>query len=354
MIHFEHSEMLYWLAVVPILLAAWLFMRYRNRRRLEQFADKSMFGRLLPDASQWRPVAKMVLCLLGLTFLILALANPQIGSKMVKGERRGSDIAICLDVSNSMMAEDLQPNRLERSKRVVTNLMSKFAGDKVSLIVFAGSSFIQMPLTDDYSATRLFLDQIDCGIIPNQGTAIGDAIGKAMSSFGYGDPDREWQKNGNRAIIVISDGENFEDDAVGAATNAAQEGVMVCTIGMGLPEGVPIPTYNRNGQRTGYKQDGSGNIVTTHLNEQMLTQIASAGKGVYVRAGSINTGFDEILKKIASLDKDSYGEEMFAEYESRYQYPLTASLICLVLELMFFERRNRKINWQKLLARESD
>ncbi|MBR1793389.1 MAG: VWA domain-containing protein [Bacteroidales bacterium] len=354
MIHFEHKELLWLLMALPVLLGIWLWLRYSKQKRLEQFADRVMFGRLIPDASRWRPALKMTLCLLGLASLIVAVANPQIGSKMVKGERMGSDIAICLDVSNSMMAEDLQPNRLERSKRVITNLMNKLTGDRVSLVVFAGTSFIQMPLTNDYSATRLFLDQVDCGIIPTQGTAIGDAIDKAMASFGYGDPDREWQKNGNRAIIVISDGENFEDDAVGAATHAAQEGVMVCTIGMGLPEGAPIPIYNRSKQRTGYKQDGSGNIVTTHLNEQMLSQIASAGKGVYVRAGSINTGFDEILKRIAGLDKDSYGEELFAEYESRYQYPLTVALICLILELLFFERRNRKINWQKILSRESD
>ena len=217
-----------------------------------------MFGRLIPDASRWRPAVKYGLIMLASAFLILALANPQEGSKMVKGERIGSDIAICLDISNSMMAEDIQPNRLERSKRTINNLLSSLGSDRISLVVFAGSSYVQMPLTNDYSAVKLFLDQIDCSLISAQGTAIGDAIEKGMETFGYGDPDREWVKNQGRAIIVISDGENFEDDAEAAARKAASEGILVCTIGMGLTEGTPIPEY-RNGQRVGYKRDNSGN-----------------------------------------------------------------------------------------------
>ncbi|MBR1517717.1 MAG: VWA domain-containing protein [Bacteroidales bacterium] len=354
MIHFQHSELLWLLAAIPLVLGAWLWMRFRKRKALQRFADSEMFDRLIPDSSKWRPVAKIALLLTALALLIVAVANPQMGSKMVKGERMGSDLAVCLDISNSMMAEDLQPNRLERSKRVISNLMTQLTGDRISLVVFAGSSFIQMPLTNDYSATRLFLDQIDCGLIATQGTAIGDAIGKGMESLGYGDEEREWQRTRNRAIIVISDGENFEDNAIEAATQAANEDVMVCTIGMGLPEGAPIPVYSRSGQRTGYKQDRDGNIVTTRLNEQMLADIAHAGNGVYVRAGNVNTGFDEIIKRIQRLEKDSFEETMFAEYESRYQYPLTAALVCLLLEVLLFERRNRKINWQKLLERTSD
>lgn len=352
MLHFQHTQYLWFLLLVPLLLALWLLMRHLRSRRLLRFADGSMFGRLIPDDSSWRPAIKVSLCLLALAFLIIAVANPQRGSKMVKGERMGSDLAICLDISNSMMAEDLQPNRLERAKRVVSNLMSQMAGDRVSLVVFAGSSYVQMPLTNDYSATRLFLDQIDCNLISSQGTAIGDAIEKAMASLGYGDEDREWVKTNSRAIIVISDGENFEDDAVGAAEKAADEGVMVCTIGMGMPDGAPIPIYNRAGQRTGYKQDGSGNVVMTHLNESMLTDIAHAGRGVYVRAGSVNAGFDEIIKRISKLDKENMEETLFAEYESQYQYPLVAALFCLLLEVLIFERRNRKIDWKRILARD--
>ena len=348
MIHFEHPNILWLLLLIPAFVGLWIWLQYRNRKRLEQFADRSMFGRLIPDASRWRPAVKFGLIMLAAAFLILAVANPQEGSKMVKGERMGSDIAICLDISNSMMAEDIQPNRLERSKRAVNNLLNELGSDRISLIVFAGSSYIQMPLSSDYSAVKLFLDQIDCNLISVQGTAIGDAIEKGMETFGYGDEDREWVKNKGRAIIVISDGENFEDDAEAAARKAASEDIVVCTMGMGLTEGTPIPEY-RNGQRVGYKKDSQGNTITTHLDEATLTAIAHAGKGIYVRATNINSGIQEIVRLIEGLEKDHYGEAMFSEYESRYQYPLVAALLCLLAELLIFERRNKKFNLDKIL-----
>ena len=349
MIHFEHIEYLWLLVAVALLGVLWGYGEWRRRRRLEQWADHGMFGRLIPDRSGWRPVVKMSLTLLGLVLLVVALANPQFGTRIEKGKRAGSDVAICLDLSNSMMAEDIQPNRLERSKRVVSNLLNSLAGDRVSLVAFAGSSFIQMPLTGDYGATKLFLDEMDCSMISEQGTAIGDAIDKAMQTLGYGDEDRVWEKSKNRAIIVISDGENHEDDAVGAARNAAKEGVRVCTIGMGLPEGSPIPEYDPRNRRSDYKRDREGNVVMTHLNEQMLRDVASAGNGVYVRAGNVNSGLSDITNLIAGLDKEEFGETQFAAYESRYMYPLLAGLLCLLAEVLLFERRNRKFDLDKVI-----
>lgn len=348
---FQHPKILFLLLAIPVILAVWILMRLRQRRLLEQFADRGMFGRLIPDQSRLRPAAKITLILLSLSCMIVALANPQVGSRMVKGQKLGSDIAICLDISNSMMAEDLQPNRLERSKRVVNNLLSELGGDRVSLIVFAGSSYIQMPLTNDFSAVKLFMDQISCDLISQQGTAIGDAIEKAMESFGYGDPDREWEQNQSRAIIVISDGENHEDDAEAMARKANGEGIIVCTIGLGLPEGAPIPEY-RNGQRVGYKKDHNGTVVTTSLNEKMLADIAEAGNGTYLRAGNINAGLSAITKEIENLEKANFGESMFSEYESQYMYPLAAAIFFLVVELLFFERRNKKINLSKILNKQ--
>ncbi len=342
MLHFEHIEYLWLRAVVAAAGLLWGVTEWRRRRRLEQWADRGMFGRLIPDLSGWRPAVKMALTLMGFALLVVALANPQFGTKIEKSKRAGSDVAICLDVSNSMMAEDLQPNRLERSKRAVTNLLNSLAGDRVSLVVFAGTSYIQMPLTNDYSAAKLFLDQVSCDMIGTQGTAIGDAIEKAMQSFGYGDPDREWVKNKGRAIVVISDGENHEDDAVGAARDAQKEGVRVCTIGMGLPEGTPIPEYNSRGQRTGYKRERGGSIIMTHLNEEMLRDIAEAGNGVYVRASNAGSGLSDITKIIEGMEKEEFGEAVFSAYESRYQYPLVAGLLCLLAEVLINERRNRK------------
>ena len=347
--HFEHKEYLWLLLVVAVLGVLWGYTLWRNRRRLASWADSAMFPRLIPDRSGWRPAFKMALTLVGISLLVVALANPQFGTRIEKGKRAGSDVAICLDVSNSMMAEDIQPNRLERSKRVVTNLLNSFAGDRVSLVAFAGTSFIQMPLTGDYSAAKLFLDDMDCSMISEQGTAIGDAIEKAMQTLGYGDEEQEWKKSKNRAIIVISDGENHEDDAVGAARSAAKEGVRVCTIGMGLPEGSPIPEYDGRGRKNNYKRESGGSIIMTRLNEQMLREVASAGNGVYVRASNAGSGLGDITNLIAGLDKEEFGEAQFAAYESRYMYPLAAGLLCLLAEVLLFERRNRKWNLDDVL-----
>ncbi|MBR1784898.1 MAG: VWA domain-containing protein [Bacteroidales bacterium] len=343
MLHFEHTSYLWLLVPVALAGVAWALLNAMQRRRLASWADKGMFTRLIPDRSGWRPAAKMALTLLGLALLVVALANPLLGTRMEKGKRAGSDVAICIDLSNSMMAEDIQPNRLERAKRVVSNLLASMAGDRVSLVAFAGSSFIQMPLTADYGAAKLFLDDMDCSMISEQGTAIGDAIDKAMRTLGYGDEDGAWQRNSNRAIVVISDGENHEDDAVGAAKEAAREGVRVCTVGMGLPEGSPIP------EKGGYKRDRQGNVVMTHLNEQMLMQVAQAGRGVYVRVGTGTSNLKEVTDLIAGLDKEEYSEAQFAAYESRYMYPLAAGLVCLLLEVLIFERRNRKFNIDRII-----
>ena len=349
MIHFEHIGYLWLLVVVVLLGGLWGYGEWLRRRRLRQWADSAMFGRLIPDRSGWRPAVKMTLTLLGLAFLVVALANPQFGTRIEKGKHAGSDVAICLDLSNSMMAEDIQPNRLERAKRVVSNLLASFAGDRVSLVAFAGTSFIQMPLTADYGATKLFLDDMDCRLISEQGTAIGDAIDRAMQTLGYGDEERPWEKNQGRAIIVISDGENHEDDAVSAARNAAREGVRVCTIGMGLPEGSPIPEVDRQGRRTGYKRDRDGNVIMTHLNEQMLRDVANAGGGVYLRASNAGSALSDITNLIASLEKEEFGEAQFAAYESRFMYPLAAALLCFLAEVLLFERRNRKFDLDNLL-----
>ena len=344
MIRFEHIEYLWLLVFVAMLGLVWCYTTWRQQKKLNKWADKQMYDRLIPDKSSWRPTLKMALTLTGLSLLIIAMANPQFGTRMEKTKHSGSDIAICLDLSNSMMAEDLQPNRLERGKRVISNLLTTLGGDRISLVAFAGESFIQMPLTNDYSATKLFLDDMSCDMIGAQGTAIGDAIDKAMQTFGYNDPDRQWEKNKGRAIIIISDGENHEDDAVGAARNAAREGVKVCTIGMGLPDGAPIPEYDPRTRKNTYKRERGGSIIMTHLNESMLQQIASAGGGVYTRASAAGGGLGEIIDLINNLEKEDYGEAELSAFESRYQYPLWCGLICLVAELLLFERRNRKWN----------
>lgn len=335
MIHFEHTEYLWLLGGVAFLGFVWWLTHWGEERRLKRWAESELLQRMMPDRSRWRPITKAVLTLLGISLVVIALANPMMGRKLEKGKRTGSDIAICIDVSNSMMAEDVTPNRLARSKHVVNNLLNTMTGDRISLVVFAGSSFIEMPLTSDYNAAKLFLEQVDCSMVSAQGTAIGEAIEKAMATFGYGDEEREWTTNNSRAIIVISDGENHEDDAVGAAKEAVSQGIRVCTIGLGSPQGSPIPGKDGNH----YRRDREGNVIITRLNEQMLREIAQAGKGVYVNgSGSVS----DITNMLESLEKNDFDEAIFNSFESRYQYPLVAGLILLLAEVFIFERRNKK------------
>ena len=353
--HFEHIKLLWLLAVIPVMVVAFILRQRHRRIVMESFSDRKMLGRLQPDVSRRRPVVKLTLLCLAVGFLVVALANPQMGSTIAEGEQRGIDLAVCIDVSNSMLAQDMKPSRMARGKQVVQNLMSQLGGDRISLVVFAGRAFIEMPLTNDYSATKMFLDQINTDLINQQGTAIGDAIAKGMATLGYGeegDSDTpQWEPNKSRAIVIISDGENHEDDAVGAAKDAADQGIMVCTIGIGTPTGGQIPVMSRNGKVTDWRKDADGNIVTTRLNEEMLSDIAHAGNGIYVHAGNGNAAVDNIVKQLSKLDSQKFGASQYSSYKSQYQYPMAAGLFFLLLEVFMFERRNPRINFNKLIRR---
>ncbi len=238
-----------------------------------------------------------------------------------------------------MLAEDIQPNRLERAKQSISKLIDKLGNDRVGIIVFAGNAYMQLPITTDYSAAKMFLTTINTKIVPTQGTAIGEAIDMAIESF-----DNETH---SRAIIVITDGENHEDEPIESAKNAVDQGINVYTIGMGLPEGTPIPEYNQYNRRTGYKKDRQGSTVVTKLNESMLQQIASAGKGVYVRANNSSAGLKTVFDEINKLEKTEFESKMFSDYEDRFQYFIALSLLFIILELFIFERKSKwlsKIN----------
>lgn len=353
--HFEHIKLLWLLVIIPLMVVIFIAKQRYKKKQLEKFASTGLLPRLQPLASHRRPAIKLTLLSLAVGFLIVALANPQMGSTIAEGEEKGIDMAVCIDVSNSMMAQDMKPSRMARSRQVVLNLMNRLGGDRVSLVVFAGRSFIQMPLTNDYSATKMFLEQVNTDLISEQGTAIGDAIEKGMATLGYGadgDADQpEWEPNKSRAILVISDGENHEDDAVEAAKHAADQGIMVCCIGIGSTAGGQIPIVDRRGKVVDWRKDNEGNIVTTHLNEEMLKDIAKAGNGIYVHAGNGNAAVDDIVKKISTLESQKFGTAQFSSYKSQYQYPLAAGLFFLLLEVFIFERRNAKISFNKLIRR---
>lgn len=339
MFRFAHPYYLYALILIPVLFVIFLLMMRWKRKRLLKFGDTEVVNSLSPDLSRGRQYLKSIMVLLAFAMVILALADPQIGSKLEKGERKGIDLFICLDVSNSMLAEDIKPNRLDRAKSAISKMIDELKNDRIGVVVFAGKSYVQLPITNDYSAAKLFLSSISPDIMPTQGTAIGEAISQAVTSFD--------QNKHSKAVIVISDGENHEDDAVEAAKNAAAKGIKVFTVGMGLPEGAPIPEY-RNGILAGFKKDIDGTTVVSRLNDKMLQEIAAAGQGAYVRASNTQSSLDKIFEEINKMQKSEFEARIFSDYEDRFQYPLLVAFVLLVLELLLLERRNKVLSKIKL------
>jgi Ca-activated chloride channel family protein len=337
MIRFAHPEYLYLLVVVPLFIIFYLIYKGWKKRALQRFGDQEVITQLMPNQSKTKGLLKLILLITGVTFLIIGILDPQVGSKLEKVKREGIDLYLVLDVSNSMLAEDIKPNRLERAKLAISNLIDKLQGDRIGIIIFAGNAYKQLPLTTDYSAARLFLSVVDTKIVPTQGTAIGEAIDMATLSFG--------ETEHNKAIVIITDGENHEDDAVGAAKAANELGIKVFTIGMGLPDGAPIPLFN-NGNQVGFKKDREEKTVITKLNEDMLRQISAAGGGSYARANNATTGLSRVFEDINSMDKKEIETRQFTNYEDRFQLFLGIAFILILIELLIADRR---ASWAKKL-----
>jgi len=320
-----------------------------EKRSIRAFGDTSVIAPLIPFVSTGRPILKFILLLLAAASIVMGIANPQIGSKMEEVKREGVDLIIAVDLSNSMMAEDIQPNRLERAKRAIFKLIDKLRGDRIGLVVFGGEAFVQLPITTDYSAAKLFLSTMSTDIMPTQGTAIGDAIELSLESFGNEESEQAYAGK-NRAIIIITDGENHEDDAVEAAAAAADEGVIVHTIGMGLAKGAPIPIY-RGKNQVGFRKDKEGSTIITKLNETMLQQIAAAGNGIYIRANNVQTGLGVLFTELNKMEKVKFGSKVFSDYEDRFQYFLGLAIILLILEFFISERKNKVLSKIKLFEK---
>ena len=291
-------------------------------------------------ASEFKHRFKFILFAIAIGSLIIGITNPQIGSKMEEVKREGVDLMIAIDLSNSMLAEDLQPNRLMRAKQSISKLIDRLDGDRIGLIVFAGDAYVQLPITTDYSAAKLFLSTINSSIVPTQGTAIGKAIELSIKSF-------DLENDQNKAIIVITDGENHEDDAIQKAKEAQELGIFVHTIGMGSAEGGPIPIKNRYGSITSYQKDREGNTIITNLNEGMLKQIAQSGGGSYIRANSTQSGLNALFKEINKMEKKEIGSKVFTDYKDRFQWFIGLAIILLIIETLMKGRKNKwssKIN----------
>jgi len=333
MFRFEHTYLLWVLLLIPVIVIIYVIQLRLKKKELSQFAEGNLLPFLIPTLSKTKPFLKMILLCFGLLLVIIAIANPQFGSKLEEVKREGIDIMICLDVSNSMKAEDLSPNRLEHAKQSILRLIDNLKDDRIGIIVFGGDAYVQLPITTDYNAAKLFLAQIDNGIVPVQGTAIGSAIELSLNSFDKKSPTK-------KSIVIISDGENHEDDAVKLAEQAAEQGITVSTIGLGSPQGSPIPEYY-GGRNVGFKKDNQGNTVITKLNEQMMQEIATAGHGAYAHDNQSSTALSAIFKQLNSIDKKQYGSKMYTDYESRFQIFIAGAILMLIAELVVSNKRSK-------------
>ena len=340
----ENKYFIYAFGLIPVfILVTWLVNRWR-RKALASFGEMKVIEQLFPDVSNTKRLWKSILYILAFAFLIIGMINPQVGTKLEEVKRKGADLMICLDVSNSMKAEDLQPNRLEKSKQALSKLIDKLEGDRIGIIVFGGEAYVQLPITTDYSAAKLFLESINTDLIPTQGTDIGKAIDMAMTSFGK-------DEGKNKAIVIITDGENHDQDAINAAQRAVEKGVTIHTIGMGSADGAPIPIYKGN-VREGFKKDKEGNTVVTKLNEPMLKELALAGNGVYVRATNSDAGLNNILDAIDKLEKKQFESKMYSDYEDRFQWFVSIALVILIIETLFTERKSKLYKRLNLFGNE--
>ena len=332
MFKFANPEYLYLLALVPVLVILHVVSGIRRRRKLAEYGDEDLLSRLMPDVSVIRPNIKFWLLFAAYTLGCFLLARPQFGSKQETVTRKGIETVIALDISNSMLADDVAPSRLDKSKRIISNLVDQFKDDKVGLIVFAGDAFVQLPITSDFISAKVFLNTISPGLISRQGTDIKAAIELATRSF---TPN----EGVGKAIIVITDGENHEGGAEEAAKAAADKGYMVYVMGEGLPSGSPIP-----GDRSGeFRKDRDGNVVVTRLDEEMCRKIAAAGNGAYFYVDNSNAAEKALQKEIDKLAKADVETTVYTEYDEQFQIIAWMILILILFEIFICESRNPRL-----------
>ena len=335
MFRFEEPIYLYLLAVIPVLaLVRWLLER-KQHKRLRKFGDPELLSQLMPDVSRWRPAAKFWTLEAALALLIVMIARPQMGTRISHDKRTGIETIIAMDISNSMLAEDVAPSRLDRTKMMVENLVDNFTDDKIGLIVFAGDAFVQLPITSDYVSAKMFLSDIHPSLMATQGTDIATAINMATNSFTQ-------QQGVGKAITVVTDGEDHEGGALEAAKDAKKKGMRVYVLGVGSPNGAPIPLGNGN-----YMKDRTGNTVMTKLNEEMCRQVAEAGGGAYIHVDNNSNAQQQLDNELSKLTKKEMQSTIYSDYDEQFQAFGIIALILLIIEICILDRKNplaRRIN----------
>lgn len=329
MFRFADPNVLYLLIILPFVAIFYFYSNYRRTKRLRKYGDLELLSMLMPEASAHRPVFKFWVLWIALGLSIVMLARPQFGTRLEKVKRSGIETIIALDISNSMLAEDVVPSRLEKAKSLISRLVSNFNDDKVGLIVFAGDAFTQLPITSDYISAKMFLESITPSLISSQGTNIGEAIRLAIKSFTP-------QEKVGRAIIVITDGENHEGGAVEAAKEAASKGMKVFVLGIGSPDGSPIPLEGSND----YRKDNQGNVIVTRLNEQMCREVAQAGNGVYIRVDNSSSAQSLLQKEIDKLTKSDLESTVYSNYNEQFPALAWIIIVLLIIEVVVLDKKN--------------
>ena len=332
MIQLDEKVYLYLLGVIPVLLVLFLLHQIWKRRVQRRFADPKLLKDLAPDRSMFKPQIKLILLLMALTFLTMGLVNPKMGTKLETVKREGVDVVFAVDVSKSMLAEDIAPNRLEKAKRLVSEIINELASDRVGIIAYAGQAYPQLPITTDYGAAKMFLQSMNTDMLSSQGTAINEAIELAATYY-----DDEEQTN--RVLFVISDGEDHSEGAVlDAVELATDQGIQVYTIGVGGTKGAPIP-IKRNGVVESLKKDIEGEVVITRLNEEILIEIAEEGNGAYIDGENTAAAVEAIQEILSQMDKKEFEAKQFAEFQDQFQWFLGGALILLLLDIFVLERK---------------
>ncbi|MDE6070790.1 MAG: VWA domain-containing protein [Alistipes sp.] len=329
MFRFAEPSYLWLLAAVPAFVLLYLLAARNRRRRLARFGCEATLRYLTPEVSTARPALKFIVFCAAYALIVCAAARPQFGSRLREEKAQGVEMMLVVDVSNSMLAEDFEPSRLERTKYAIGKLFDGLKQDRVGLVVFAGEPKVQLPITSDYRMAKAFARRIDPSLVSVQGTAVGKALEQALLAF-----SADTDEPHSRAVILITDGENHEDDALAVARRAADMGVRIHTIGIGTPEGAPIRIGGE------FIRDEKGDMVVSKLNEKMLSEIAELTGGAYVRSSKQSIGLDEIVENIGKMEQTELSTVRFEEYDEQYQYPLAAALVLLLVELLLLDRRN--------------
>jgi Ca-activated chloride channel family protein len=331
---FANPDLLYLLLLLPVIVLLYIINDIRKKRALKKLGNIELVGSLVPEMSKSRPLIKFILQSVAFIAAVIMLSRPQFGSKLEDVKKQGVEVIIALDVSNSMLAEDIQPDRLTRAKQAISRLVDDLSNDKIGLIVFAGDAYTQIPVTTDYISAKMFLSTINPDMVPKQGTAIGAAINLGMRSFSPGEDK-------SKALVIITDGENHEDDPVKMAEEASKAGIVIHTIGIGSVEGVPVRVII-NGRRD-FLKDVEGNTVISKLDEDILKKVALSANGTYVRASNSNIGLDEIFSEIRQMKDQELESTMYTEYNDQFQIFAALAVFLLLFDFLIMDRKNRKL-----------